>query len=335
MILLAGFVPGRTREVRMPFIADLPPESANPAIRPLDTAEWIVRFPLGAGQRPELPFMPRASIAPSAHDAARIDGRRDGRRDGLSDLVNILTKSAPRSQAAIFRDMNDLHGLFAGDALAGLNFDDCRRRSSGIPDLCPDEPDSGRQIAFLSRGGRSGRFARYRDIVDTHANKLGLNRDLVYAIIQAESGFNPRAISRSNARGLMQIVPRTAGGEVHAYLHGRPGMPNPASLFLPAINIQYGMTYLHLLMRRHLSGVTDPLSREYCAIAAYNTGPSALLGLFGAERRQAVAAINALSSQQVYSTLLNRLPALETRMFLRKVLATKKSLSHALRISAR
>jgi hypothetical protein len=330
MILLAGFVPDRTREVRMPFIVDLPPESAKPAIRPLDTAEWIVRFPLGAGQGPELPFMPRASVAPPVRDAARIDGQIDG----SPALVNILTKARLPSQAGIFRDMNDLHGLLAGDELAGLNFDDCRRRSSSIPGLCPDEPDSGRPVAFLS-GSRSGRFARYRDIVDTHANKLGLNRDLVYAIIQAESGFNPRAISRSNARGLMQIVPRTAGGEVHAYLHGRPGMPNPASLFLPAINIQYGMTYLHLLMRRHLSGVTDPLSREYCAIAAYNIGPSALLGLFGAERRQAVAAINALTSQQVYSTLLNRLPALETRMFLRKVLATKKNLSRVLRLSAR
>ncbi|MDR3043929.1 MAG: transglycosylase SLT domain-containing protein, partial [Desulfovibrio sp.] len=77
------------------------------------------------------------------------------------------------------------------------------------------------------------RARQYRDMVDRYARRYNLSPRLVLAIMHAESGFNPNAVSPAQALGLMQIVPETAGGEVHAYLHGSPGQPPRDALFDP------------------------------------------------------------------------------------------------------
>jgi len=119
-------------------------------------------------------------------------------------------------------------------------------------------------------------------------------------------------------------VPQTAGAEVEASLTGRRGEPTKAFLFEPEHNITYGTAYLHLLDTRHLSGVADPLSREYCVIASYNGGSGALLKTFARDRDKAVGAINARPPLQVYETITEHHAAEETRNYLRKVLAAKK-----------
>ena len=92
----------------------------------------------------------------------------------------------------------------------------------------------------------------------------------------------------------MQVVPATAGDEVHRWL-GRSGLPTASELLNPDNNIRYGTSYLHLLRTRHLEGIRDPQSLEYCVIAAYNGGSGAVLRHFGRTREEAFAAINELS----------------------------------------
>uniref|UniRef100_B8DNT0 Lytic transglycosylase catalytic n=1 Tax=Nitratidesulfovibrio vulgaris (strain DSM 19637 / Miyazaki F) TaxID=883 RepID=B8DNT0_NITV9 len=171
------------------------------------------------------------------------------------------------------------------------------------------------------------RARQYRDTVDRYARRYNLSPRLVLAIMHAESGFNPNAVSPAQALGLMQIVPETAGGEVHAYLHGTPGQPPRDALFDPGTNIRYGTVYLHLLANRHFSDITNPATRELCVIAAYNGGPNALLRVFDADRDKAVAAINAMTTQQVYDKLVRHMPADESRKYVDKVLASLENFS--------
>lgn len=170
--------------------------------------------------------------------------------------------------------------------------------------------------------GLQARAERYQNAVETWSRRYDLNADLLYAIIYTESSFNPNLVSHRDAHGLMQVVPRTAGGEVKAWL-GEKGTPTAEELLNPSTNIKYGAAYFRLLLKRHFPGVSDELSREYCAIAAYNAGSSQVLKLFGGTRDAAFMAINELTPEEVLNTLLTRSPSRETRGFLKKVLASR------------
>lgn len=163
----------------------------------------------------------------------------------------------------------------------------------------------------------------YRPYVERFSSHYSLQPSLVYAIMRVESGFNPLAISRANALGLMQVVPETAGNEVNAFLRGKKTAPKPEVLFTPESNIEYGTAYLHLLTTRHFKDVKNPLSRELCAIAAYNGGPNAVYRVFNRDRNRAVEQINKLTSEQLYAKLVTGLASQETRDYLPKVLAAR------------
>ena len=98
---------------------------------------------------------------------------------------------------------------------------------------------------------------QYDGLIRTHADAHGLSPDLVRAIIQIESAFNPRAVSPKGAMGLMQLMPATAS---------ELGVLNP---FDPAENIRGGVTYFRRLLDRYDQKVE-------LALAAYNAGPGAV-----------------------------------------------------------
>lgn len=86
-------------------------------------------------------------------------------------------------------------------------------------------------------------------------NIAGLDPNLLLAVARQESAFNPRARSIANARGLLQILPRT----------GRR-FKKRLNLYDPAMNVEVGSRYLYELLKR-LNG-NIPL-----ALASYNAGP--------------------------------------------------------------
>lgn len=91
-----------------------------------------------------------------------------------------------------------------------------------------------------------------------------LDRALIYAIVRQESYFNPKAVSVSNARGLMQLLPSTARDMDRSTNYRR----QPAALFEPGLNMRLGQSYVRWLMERfHDDG---DLGRVF---AAYNGGP--------------------------------------------------------------
>ena len=167
------------------------------------------------------------------------------------------------------------------------------------------------------------RAKKYVLLVQRFAKEFSVSKNLIYAIMKTESDFNPYAVSSAPAFGLMQIVPTTAGQDVNKFLKKR-GLPTRDFLFKPANNIKYGSAYLHLLNYKYLKEIQNPVSREYCVIAAYNTGAGNVLRTFDRKRDLAPERINRLDPLDVFNTLRRKLPYKETRRYLVKVMDAKK-----------
>ena len=97
----------------------------------------------------------------------------------------------------------------------------------------------------------------YDRIIQEAAQRHGLSEPLLKAIIKAESNFNPRAVSKKGAKGLMQIMPKNFNAL---------NIRNP---FNPRQNIMGGAKYFKGLHTRYKGKL--PL-----ALAAYNAGPQAV-----------------------------------------------------------
>jgi len=93
-----------------------------------------------------------------------------------------------------------------------------------------------------------------------------VDRSLVFAHALQESNFRINATSRAGARGLMQVMPATA-----QVIARRKGSPFVGSLSAPAVNMEYGQSYIEQL--RDMSATGGLLPK---VIAAYNCGPAPL-----------------------------------------------------------
>jgi soluble lytic murein transglycosylase len=102
----------------------------------------------------------------------------------------------------------------------------------------------------------------YRADLERYAKQNGLDPFLLAALIRQESEFNPKAVSKANARGLTQIMPST-GRELSRRLQMRPY--STARLFQPSVSLQLGSYYLKSVAAS-LGG------RWEAALAAYNAG---------------------------------------------------------------
>lgn len=164
---------------------------------------------------------------------------------------------------------------------------------------------------------------------DVHrfADQYGIPSDLIFAITQVESSFNPLAQSPIPAFGLMQVVPGSAGLDVNRMVFNRNAAPTQQELFQSERNLEYGTAYLNILYSHYLQGIDDPVSRFYCAIAAYNTGAGNVARAFNLNGQRniatAVVEINKLTPDQVYQQLLAKLPYQETINYLPKVIGAQ------------
>lgn len=166
--------------------------------------------------------------------------------------------------------------------------------------------------------------------ISSHSQEYGLSPALISAIIQAESAFNPMATSHIPAYGLMQIVPSSAGIDVSNYLYQKKQLFSPDWLYNPENNILAGSTYLHILNSRYLKSISNPQSREYCVIAAYNTGAGNMAKAFSRNGlKSAVAKINSKQPSDVYRQLERKLPYEETQRYLGKVSKYKSAWEQA------
>lgn len=160
---------------------------------------------------------------------------------------------------------------------------------------------------------------RFFDTVEMYSEKYNLEPEFVLSIIKTESAFDPTAVSRIPAFGLMQIVPSSAGLDATSFLFGEQQLLNREYLFDPEKNIEVGTAYIHLLRSRYFKGIENEESLKYCVIAAYNGGMGPIYHMFGGKRSVAINNINQLPPEKVFKTIQAKHAAAETRNYLKKV----------------
>jgi hypothetical protein len=97
----------------------------------------------------------------------------------------------------------------------------------------------------------------FQKLIHDAAARYNLDPTLIHSVISIESNFDPKAVSRKNARGLMQLMPRTAE------------LMGVKDSFDPAQNIDGGSHYLSDLLKKYGNDIT-------LALAAYNAGPDSV-----------------------------------------------------------
>ncbi|NIA12874.1 MAG: transglycosylase SLT domain-containing protein, partial [Nitrospiraceae bacterium] len=164
-----------------------------------------------------------------------------------------------RSAAAERREKNNLRQFVDSNGVLTItNRPDKYRRKRGYLDVTVKfDPINvaPRYRAFKSAAQYSSKDVS--ELVRHYARRYALDANLVFAVIQAESNFNPHAVSPAGARGLMQLMPGTAA---------EMGVTD---IFDPAQNIAAGTQYL-AKMHNLFS------NNRALALAAYNAGPNAV-----------------------------------------------------------
>jgi soluble lytic murein transglycosylase len=227
----------------------------------------------------KLPAFPSGSQLPSEQPpvielATALD--RAGNRDAaIGELLFALRGASDEATTVAIAEMLQALGEYRQSRVAAQRY-----LSSGSDDLRTW------QLAYPRA---------YPKLVEQEAAKQQLEPELIWAIMRQESAFYPEALSRSNAQGLMQVIPST--WDWLAELQRE----TPADPFDPSANIRYGAHYLAWLHNYH-SGDLELI------ITSYNRGQGYIRRLFEGE-------IVNRDKDEFY----REIDALETREYLQKV----------------
>jgi hypothetical protein len=204
--------------------------------------------------QPYRPFAPKADpeAVPSASDRRHAERRQAERR-------SFLTMGGRRNHEDRRRRDRRIRlagaGLLAAVAFGvGGHEIAARMDIPGASIFGPSEPATSVDVAtdfHLPAWDREALEPFIQEAATTH----GMSPSLIRAVIQTESRFNPLAVSRVGAQGLMQLMPTTAQ---------HVGIENP---FDPRENILGGTKYLSTLLDRFKGNTAR-------ALAAYNAGPT-------------------------------------------------------------
>ena len=188
-------------------------------------------------------------------DRQSIEDRRRG--DRRHSAVGLRPAGVPERRRSNRRQIAGA-GLLAALALGGVRYQQHRPMTDPMEDVSqnfglPEELLEEETTVEEDQEEMDEREA-LEPIIQEAAALHGVDPDLVKAVIQTESRFNPRARSGAGAAGLMQLMPRTAKAV---------GIQDP---FDPRQNIFGGVKYLSQMLDRY-NGNTA------MALAAYNAGP--------------------------------------------------------------
>lgn len=222
----------------------------------------------------------------------------------LADVPEL--RAALAAQPGVVR----AHELYEVD-LPSLASVEWQLALAGVP---PDERLQGIRLAYdwgwyaqaVATASGQGVFSAYEllyplpyaQAVAAASASSGLPKDWIYAVTRQESLYDPRAVSRSGALGLMQLLPSTAKATAR-----RVGvaLPDPSSgLFDPALNLALGAAHLGELVERDDQ-------RFIVALAGYNAGRRAAQRWLPATARPA-------------DVWIENIPYNETRRYVRAIL---------------
>ncbi len=168
------------------------------------------------------------------------------RAQGLYRLLSVLLLLLPlAAQAEIFKYRGPDGGLHFTDRPMGGGYKLLWR--SG-----PSKSKSAYSAAMMEKNK-----TRFTPLIDEVAKDLRLHPGLLHAMVKVESAYNPRAVSKRGAQGLMQLMPATAS---------RYGVDDS---YDPKQNLEGGARYLSDLLREFEFDLR-------LALAAYNAGENAV-----------------------------------------------------------
>lgn len=137
----------------------------------------------------------------------------------------------------------------------------------------------------------------FQEVVEAEAERQSIDPLFLYSLMREESSFEHRALSSSNAHGLLQLLPSTA--EWQAEMAGMTGF-TAEMLYQPEVNVRLGAAFVRWLLDRFDSNYT-------LAAAAYNAGPYAVDGW-----------VEAFGTEDMV-LFIERIPYRETREYTRRV----------------
>ncbi|MBY0548314.1 MAG: transglycosylase SLT domain-containing protein [Candidatus Obscuribacterales bacterium] len=149
----------------------------------------------------------------------------------------------------------------------------------------------------------------FAPFVAQNASEKSVDPLLVHALVREESRYNYKALSRSNALGLMQLLPGTAYGVAK-----RIGVPlsSQQDILIPEVNIKLGTDYLAYAIKR-MNG------NCLLAVASYNGGPNAVQGWM--KKFTAAGGTD-------FDVFVENIPFRETRDYVRKVFGSYWAYEH-------
>ena len=149
--------------------------------------------------------------------------------------------------------------LPAAGAAAGANYMDVAATAVSRVEFVPDPPAPAGRVGVADRviAAAEPTAAELREMVTTAGAAHHIDAELLASVVHAESGGRARAVSRTGAQGLMQLMPGTAAAVgVH-------------DAFVAAENVEGGTKYFDAMLTRYHNNVE-------LALAAYNAGPGAV-----------------------------------------------------------
>jgi soluble lytic murein transglycosylase-like protein len=170
----------------------------------------------------------------------------------LAHLLPLFLAVVPQARAEYFVLQNGQRLHVSGYQLLGDKYR--LQLNGGFVELSADNVVSIEPEDVFTAAPVEAARAPFRDLIEGAAARYGVDADLITSVIAAESNFDPKAVSRRNARGLMQLLPQTAA---------RLGVQQ---IFDPRENIDAGTHYLRDLLALYKNDLA-------LTLAAYNAGP--------------------------------------------------------------
>jgi len=178
----------------------------------------------------------------------------------------------------------------------------------------------------LKKNHLAVRARKFEELVYKNAERFDLEPALIFAIIETESAFNPKAKSHVPAYGLMQLVPKSGARDAYLYIYKKDIFLKKNYLYKPINNIELGCAYLAKIRYVYFSGIKNDEKAFICTIPAYNTGignvAKTLTGTTKLNKASRVA--NNMSEKELYKKLVNDLQYKEARDYLKRVIDKKK-----------
>lgn len=222
-----------------------------------------------------LPSSPGATVASDPLSRAPLYENGESVALNYQEALALYCEAAHRGEPAAFLAIGWMYlngrGVARSDTIAVRWFRKAAEHNvpqaanllnllSGIPAAESGGCPSHKGVAVGPRNA-SGRTilppASIRKLIEETAAAIGISSNLLGSVISVESGFNPNAVSKKNAAGLMQLMPGTAK---------QLGVPDP---FNPHDNVRAGARYLRSLLQTYDGNLT-------LALAAYNAGQRAV-----------------------------------------------------------